>query len=215
MQEMKSRKKKQKMFEVKMSRVKAKKELGQNFLSDANLLHKIAVAAEIEDGYVLEIGPGPGGLTKSLICLARYVLAVEVDLDFTAILGELQEKHPNLDVVFMSILDFDFGDYCLKHHLSNRSWHLVANIPYYLTSKIIFWYQDQSSITSATLMVQEEFGQRLLAIPKTKSYNALSVIFQLTNQLMSSSEGDFILKKCITKNMITNTRKIGEKRILR
>lgn len=145
-----------------------KKKFGQNFLTDKNLLKKIVDSAKIEDKDVIEIGPGQGALTNYLAQSAKSVTAYEVDNDLKDFLFNLASNYNNVNINFIDILQADFP--------TDKEYHVVANIPYNITSPIIFKILEAKNIMSATLMVQKEVCDRITAKPNTKSYNALTVI---------------------------------------
>lgn len=147
-----------------------KKKFGQNFLTDKNLLQKIVNSAKIDGLDVIEIGPGQGALTNYLVLQAKTVTAYEVDNDLKDFLYNLASKHDNLTVNFMDILEVDLPN--------DKEYHVVANIPYNITSPIIFKLLESDNIKSATLMVQKEVCDRITASPGSKIYGALSVIIQ-------------------------------------
>lgn len=147
-----------------------KKHFGQNFLKDTNLLKKIVREADIKNKNVLEIGPGQGGLTKELVLVAKDVVAYEIDLSLKKFLDSLENECDNLSIIYQ-----DF----LKSELKlNEETHLVANVPYYITTPILFTFLETKNLKSATMMIQKEVAERLIAEPSTKAYNALSVLVQ-------------------------------------
>ncbi len=158
----------------------AKKSLGQNFLLDLNLAARIARAAgELAGTTVVEIGSGPGGLTRALLALgADRVIAVERDERATAALHEIAERYPGrLDVVPADALTFD-----PRPRLDRRPVRIVANLPYNIATALLVswvcvepwppWYD------AAILMFQREVAQRIVAGPGSKSYGRLSVLVQ-------------------------------------
>lgn len=147
-----------------------KKKFGQNFLTDKNLLKKIVDSADIKEKNVIEIGPGQGALTQFLVLDAKKVIAYEIDLDLKTYLESLEANHNNLTIKFEDILKVDIP--------KDEEYHVVANIPYNITSPIIFKILDTKNIKSATLMVQKEVCDRITANPNNKNYNGLSVIIQ-------------------------------------
>lgn len=147
-----------------------KKKFGQNFLRDKNLLKKIVDSANIKDKNVIEIGPGQGALTNFLVLDAKKVLAYEIDTDLKPSLEAIKANNENFDYIFQDILLVDLK---LK-----EPHHVVANIPYNITSPIIFKILETPLIESATLMVQKEVCDRITSEPNSKNYNALSVIVQ-------------------------------------
>lgn len=155
-----------------------KKSLGQNFLFDLNLTARIARAAEpLENITVVEIGPGPGGLTRALLALgARRVIAVERDQRAIAALEEIAERYPGrLDVVAGDALAVD-----LLAQLGPERGRIVANLPYNIATALLVgwltiepwppWYD------SLILMFQREVAERIVARPGSKTYGRLSVL---------------------------------------
>ncbi len=148
-----------------------KKKFGQNFLRDKNLLQKIVRESYIDNQHVIEIGPGQGALTSFLVEKAQSVTAYEIDESLKPILSELESKHPNLTVIYGDILELE-----LKN---DHEYHVVANIPYNITSPILFKILESKHIKTASIMIQKEVADRLLAKPGTKNYNALSILLQV------------------------------------
>lgn len=151
-----------------MKRHNFKKKFGQNFLTDTNLLNKIVREADVKNKDVYEIGPGMGALTKALLKDVKSLYAFEVDTDLKPFLDEIKEEYSNFDYIFEDILNKDLS--------SNKEYHVVSNIPYNLTSPIIFKILETKTIKSATLMVQKEVAKRITSSPNSKDYNALTLI---------------------------------------
>jgi 16S rRNA (adenine1518-N6/adenine1519-N6)-dimethyltransferase len=159
----------------------AKKALGQNFLLDLNLTLRIARAAEgVEGRTVIEIGPGPGGLTRALLAAgAARVIAVERDGRCLPALADIAARYPGrLEVVSGDALAFDAPE-----RLAGERALVVANLPYNIaTPLIIGWIKAEPWppwFASLTLMVQREFAERLVATPaQRKDYGRLSVLTQ-------------------------------------
>ncbi len=156
----------------------AKRSLGQNFLLDLNLTGRIARAAgPLEGVTVLEIGPGPGGLTRALLAHgARRVIAVERDERAMAALGEIAARHPDrLDVVNADALSFD-----VRQSLPEPPVRIVANLPYNIaTPLLISWLTGDSWppwYDRMVLMFQREVAERIVALPGSKPYGRLSVM---------------------------------------
>lgn len=167
--------------------VKAKKNLGQNFLIDQNAILGVVEAAGIEKGdQVIEIGPGIGSLTEQLLLAGAKVFAYEVDDSLPTILqNELPKKIDDqpLDSRFKLILkdvlkaDFkvDIGDF----FDFTKPIKVVANLPYYITTPIIFALAESDlHFTSLTLMMQKEVAERLEAQPGSKEYGPLTISVQ-------------------------------------
>jgi len=158
----------------------AKKSLGQNFLFDLNLASRIARAAGPLAGVaVLEVGPGPGGLTRALLALgAARVIAVERDERAIAALREIAARYPGrLDIIAADALSFD-----PKPYLGGGPVRIVANLPYNIaTALLIAWASIEPWppwYDSAVLMFQREVAERIVAAPGSKSYGRLSVLVQ-------------------------------------
>jgi 16S rRNA (adenine1518-N6/adenine1519-N6)-dimethyltransferase len=155
-----------------------KKSLGQNFLFDLNLTARIARAAEpLENITVVEIGPGPGGLTRALLALgARRVVAIERDQRAIAALEEIGARYPGqLEIVAGDALRIDPRD-----QLGPERARVVANLPYNIaTALLIGWLTAEPWppwYDSLLLMFQREVAQRIVATPGSKSYGRLSVL---------------------------------------
>jgi 16S rRNA (adenine1518-N6/adenine1519-N6)-dimethyltransferase len=158
----------------------ARKALGQNFLLDLNLAARIARAADPLAGVtVLEIGPGPGGLTRALLAQgAARVVAVERDERAIAAMHEIAARYPGrLDIIAADALTFD-----PRPHLSQGPVRIVANLPYNIATTLLVswlgvepwppWYE------CAILMFQREVAERIVAAPHSKAYGRLSVLAQ-------------------------------------
>jgi len=155
-----------------------KKSLGQNFLHDLNLTARIARAAEpLENITVVEIGPGPGGLTRALLSLgARRIIAVERDARAIAALEEISARYPDrLDIVAGDALTIDVRD-----HLGPERARIVANLPYNLaTAPLVNWLTAEPWPPwddSMVLMFQREVAERIVAKVGDKSYGRLAVL---------------------------------------
>jgi 16S rRNA (adenine1518-N6/adenine1519-N6)-dimethyltransferase len=153
----------------------ARKSLGQHFLLDLNLTRRIARAAgDIEGRTVLEVGPGPGGLTRALLEAGAHVLAVERDRRCLAALAELAEACPGrLILVEADALEFDEAA-----ALSSPA-PVVANLPYNIATPLLMkWLERPGLFERLTLMFQKEVAERLAAAPGSKAYGRLSAMVQ-------------------------------------
>ena len=164
---------------IRTHELAAKKSLGQNFLLDLNLTAKIArLAGDLSGSDILEIGPGPGGLTRGLLAEgARRVLAIEKDSRCLAALKDIQSRYPGrLDVVNVDALEFDPSE-----HLTAPI-KVVANLPYNVgTELLIRWLTPETwppYWDSLTLMFQKEVAERIVALPGSKAYGRLSILAQ-------------------------------------
>ncbi|MEM8822365.1 MAG: 16S rRNA (adenine(1518)-N(6)/adenine(1519)-N(6))-dimethyltransferase RsmA [Pseudomonadota bacterium] len=159
--------------------LRAKKSLGQNFLLDLNLTARIArVAGPLDGARVLEVGPGPGGLTRGLLAEgAAQILAVEKDARCLPALAEIAAAYPGrLTVVNGDALDID-----VSAHL-DPPWRVVANLPYNVgTALLVRWLTPRTwppPWDSLTLMFQKEVADRIVAAPGSKAYGRLAVLAQ-------------------------------------
>jgi len=163
---------------IRRHELSARKSLGQNFLLDLNLTGRIARAAGPLDGVtVLEIGPGPGGLTRALLAQgAARVIAVERDERAIAALAEISQHYPDrLQVIAGDALTFDIAPY-----LGERPVRVVANLPYNIaTALLVSWLTTEPWppwYDRLALMFQREVAERIVAQPGSKSYGRLSVL---------------------------------------
>lgn len=154
---------------------------GQNFLVDANVLARVADAADLrpEDG-VLEIGPGLGGLTRALAARAGRVLAVEVDTGlYAALTEETVADLPHVRVLLADFLELDLPA-CVPEHLGPGRHPVAANIPYSITSPVIVRLLEHGALFDRiVLLVQKEVADRLAARPATSEYGSLTLFVHL------------------------------------
>ena len=157
----------------------AQKKFGQNFLFDFNITRKIARAAgELGVGTIIEVGPGPGGLTRALFMEgARHVIALEKDPRFQGLLSIVQQAAAGegdvLDVLFQDALWVDYPSLCPPPR------RIVANLPYNVGTPLLFrWLETPHLFTRLVLMFQKEVADRLLAEPNTSDYGRLSIMCQ-------------------------------------
>ncbi|MQT11722.1 16S rRNA (adenine(1518)-N(6)/adenine(1519)-N(6))-dimethyltransferase RsmA [Segnochrobactrum spirostomi] len=155
----------------------ARKSLGQNFLLDLNLTGRIARAAEVEDRVVVEVGPGPGGLTRALLTAgARRVIAIERDERCLPALAEIADHYPGrLQVISGDALAVDFPAL-----VGGEPAQIVANLPYNVgTALLVGWLESEPWPPwwrSLTLMFQREVAERIVAPPGSEAYGRLGVI---------------------------------------
>ncbi len=160
--------------------LRVKKHFGQNFLTDQNLLRKIADSGKLtKASAVIEIGPGLGGLTEVLLAQAGKVLAYEIDTDLIPILNDQFRNQPHFHLLHQDILeaniDADIATY-LKDYTDIA---VIANLPYYITTPILMRFLETSKkVSRLIVMMQLEVASRLAAKPNTKEYNALSIVIQ-------------------------------------
>jgi 16S rRNA (adenine1518-N6/adenine1519-N6)-dimethyltransferase len=160
----------------------ARKSLGQNFLLDLNLTSRIARSTgSLEGHHVLEIGPGPGGLTRAILAAgAEHLTAIEMDERCLPALSEIEAHYPGkLTVIQGDALTID-----MQRLAQGRPTHIIANLPYNVASPLIIgWLQTEPWppwFDSITVMVQREYAERLVATPaQRKDYGRLSVLTAL------------------------------------
>ena len=161
---------------IKKYNIKAKKQWGQNFLLDDNLLRKMAKLSGIkQESTVVEIGPGLGSLTRHLLGLAKKVIAFEIDERLTEVL-KAEFKQDNFCLVKGDFLQIKLEDYLNEQ---DSEIMVCANLPYYITTPILFkLFKSPILIQSISVLVQKEVAERFCALPNTKQYGAISVITQ-------------------------------------
>jgi 16S rRNA (adenine1518-N6/adenine1519-N6)-dimethyltransferase len=156
----------------------ARKSLGQNFLLDLNLTARIARAGGPLDGItVVEIGPGPGGLTRALIAGgARRVIAIERDSRAIAALGEIAAHYPGR----LTVIEGDALETDIAPHLDGTATRIIANLPYNIaTALLVRWLAVEPWppwYTCLVLMFQREVAERIVAAPGTAPYGRLAVL---------------------------------------
>ena len=179
--------------------LRAKKSLGQNFILDPGITDRIALAGHIPEGaHILEIGPGPGGLTRSLLkSKARKVTAAELDDRAILALSELQQAAGvnRLDILKIDAMKLDIKE-IFKQGEQNL---IVANLPYNISVPLLMnWLfvmaEHPGLITRMALMFQREVAERITALPRTPDYGRVSVIAQHlchTQNVMTLPPGAF------------------------
>jgi 16S rRNA (adenine1518-N6/adenine1519-N6)-dimethyltransferase len=185
----------------------AKKSLGQNFLLDLNLTGRIARAAGPLDGVtVIEIGPGPGGLTRALLGAgARRIVAVERDSRALAALAEIYERHPGR----LSIVEGDALQFDPRPLLDGGAARIVANLPYNIaTALLVSWLTTEPWppwYDRLVLMFQREVAERIAAGPGSKQYGRLSVLAQWRTQariLFDINPSAFVPPPKVTSSLV-------------
>ncbi|MFS0906896.1 16S rRNA (adenine(1518)-N(6)/adenine(1519)-N(6))-dimethyltransferase RsmA [Priestia aryabhattai] len=157
-----------------------KKSLGQNFLIDTNILHRIVDHAEItEETGAIEIGPGIGALTEQLAKRAKKVLAFEIDQRLLPILADTLSPYPNAKVIHQDVLKADLKGTLEQEFENIEDLMVVANLPYYVTTPILMkLLEEQIPVRGIVVMLQKEVADRIAAKPGTKDYGSLSIAIQ-------------------------------------
>lgn len=149
------------------------KRYGQHFLNDRQALTDIADVLRMRpDELVVEIGPGRGALTELLLERAGHVIAVEIDHELSAWLRQRHEGDPRLTVIEADILETDLA------RIVNGPFAVVGNVPYYITTPILFHVLQAPLPTQVVLLVQREVAERIVAPHGSREYGALSVNVQ-------------------------------------
>jgi len=190
----KSNKDKNKSFERKgkFKDINFKKSLGQNFISDKNLLNSIVRLAEIDqEDNVLEIGAGAGTLTEVLALNAKKVLSYEIDTELKDRLIDITKNYSNLEIVFQDFMTVNERDI-----FNGKNFKVVANIPYYITTPIIFKLLNvKERISSMMFMVQKEVAVRFASKEGSKEYGIPSIMLQA---IADVSVAKVVPKECFT-----------------
>ena len=167
---------------AKMAQLRAKhdfrhsKSLGQNFLSDKNIIDAIIEGSEIgAEDLVIEIGPGMGVLTAAAAECASRVVAVEIDRHLIPILTETLEDYDNVELINADVMKTDLSEVVEKYRTSGKV-RIIGNLPYYITTPIVMkLLEERVPADSITIMMQKEVADRIKASPGSKTYGALSV----------------------------------------
>ncbi|EMT45284.1 MULTISPECIES: 16S rRNA (adenine(1518)-N(6)/adenine(1519)-N(6))-dimethyltransferase RsmA [Anoxybacillus] len=157
-----------------------KKSLGQNFLIEPNVLHRIVDFAELsEQTGVIEIGPGIGALTEQLARRAKKVVAFEIDQRLLPILDETLSPYGNVSIIHQDILKANVEKVIAEQLADVDDIMVVANLPYYVTTPIIMkLLTDRLPIRGMVVMLQKEVAERMAAKPGTKDYGSLTIAVQ-------------------------------------
>ncbi|MFL2790198.1 MAG: 16S rRNA (adenine(1518)-N(6)/adenine(1519)-N(6))-dimethyltransferase RsmA [Paracoccaceae bacterium] len=191
---------------LKNHQITAKKSLGQNFIFDENVLRKIvSFAGDLSKGQILEIGPGPGGLTQAILeAGAQKVVTVEKDPQFSPILSELKILFPNkLTVLLKDALKVDLRT------ITDSPLKIIANLPYQISTILLLnWLTEEicnTNCKSLTLMFQKEVADRIIAHPGSKTRSKISFITELfTNAkiVLNIPAGCFIPRPKVNSSLV-------------
>ena len=189
---------------IKEYNLKPKKKLGQNFLHDKNIISSIVNKANVEDEDIIEIGPGPGILTESILKnKARSLLVIEKDDSFEVNLKKIKNKYKdNFIYLIHDVIDFDFNK------LTKKEYKIVSNLPYNISVPFILKMikiREVISWKDMVLMVQKEVAERITANIGTKNYGRLSIMVNLNNdvkKLLNVKPSSFIPKPKVDSTVI-------------
>ena len=165
-------------FIMKKYGISANKSLGQNFLINQEVVDNIVGASDIcKEDLVIEIGPGLGTLTESLLENAGKVIAIELDERMLKILNDRFFMYENFEVINQDVLKVDLRELIKREKFHNKlkNAKIVANLPYYITTPIIMkLLEEELDIESITVMIQKEVADRLIATPGEKLSGAIT-----------------------------------------
>lgn len=175
------------------------KKFGQNFIFDKNLLQAIVTDSKItQNDEILEIGSGAGTLTKIICQNAKFVVSYEIDKRLKPILQQNLQDETNCNLVFKDALKTPISE--IEDNF-NGNYKIVANLPYYITTPLIFKFIEQSNrVISLTLMVQKEVAQRMTAKCGTAEYGTISAILNFY--------GNVKILRNVSKNMFMPKPKV-------
>ncbi|MBI3578720.1 MAG: ribosomal RNA small subunit methyltransferase A [Ignavibacteriales bacterium] len=179
-----------------------KKSLGQNFLQDDNVARNIVERLHLQqDDVVVEIGPGKGALTQHLTSHANAIIAIELDERAVGVLKEL--FGPTIEIIHADVREVNLTGLSQQR---GKRFRIIGNIPYYITSEILFWlFEHYAAVVDATMMVQLEVARRFVAKPRTKDYGILSILTQFYSKpelLFKVSRNSFYPKPSVDSAVV-------------
>ncbi len=168
------------------------KALGQNFITDANLLDAIVADSQItSDDVVVEIGTGAGTLTRAIAKVAKKVYSFEVDVNLQPVLALSLKGVGNAEVIFRDVLKMKDSELC---QIVGDKFKVVANLPYYITTPLAMRFIESTlDVESITIMVQKEVALRFVAKPNTADYSAITLAIEMA--------GDAKITRNVSRNM--------------
>lgn len=192
---------------IRRFHIRIKHKLGQNFLIRPDVVRAIADAAELSEGTpVLEIGPGIGTLTQALARTGADVTAFEIDRSLEEVLAHTLEPYSNVRIIYEDVMKAD-----LPAALGRKTWHVAANLPYYITTPILLYLiQSSLPISLYVFMMQKEVAQRIMADPGSKAYGALSIAVQYyctVEKVMDIPPSAFIPRPAVTSTVLKMKRR--------
>lgn len=187
-----------------------KKNYGQNFIVDKNIIQKIITSCDIDqETLVIEIGPGAGSLTVALAQYAKQVLCYEIDQTLQPILEENLSDYDNVDIIYDDFLKSNPMQDMKKYQYSKL--YVIGNLPYYITTPIIMKViEDDLPVNKVVIMVQKEVGDRLKASPGTRDYGSFTVFLDYyfeVHKLLDVSRNVFLPKPNVDSIVVEFVRK--------
>lgn len=176
----------------KMEKFKFKKHYGQNFISDKNLLKAIVLDSGLTNqDNVLEIGPGKGALSREIVEVAKKLVCIEIDTSLKPFLDEVLKSKNNVKVIYNDVMKIDTS--IIESEFDGK-YKIIANLPYYITTPIIFKFLENSNnIQSITIMVQKEVAERICSNNIDPNYGVLSI--------MCNHYANCEIKRIVKRNM--------------
>ena len=153
--------------------LRARKNFGQNFLVDPLIVERCAKQS-FSEGAVIEIGPGIGGLTEQLAKVSKHVTAYEIDENLIPVLKDVLADYDNVEILLQDFLECDLDEKVKELKEKYGTVSVCANLPYYITTPVLFRIFECPDIRHITVMVQKEVGERFAAKPNDSEYSALS-----------------------------------------
>ena len=196
--------------------LKAKKGYGQNFLVDPVIVEKCAMLAHCE-GAVIEVGPGIGSLTEQLARYATYVRAYEIDEGLLPVLQETLKDYKNVDVILQDFLAVHLDTEVKQLKNKYGSVAVCANLPYYITTPVLFKIFECPEIEYITVMVQKEVASRIMAEPGVDNYGAitLAVRYYAEPELAANVPPNCFMPRPTVGSAVLNLRCFGDRKPVR
>ena len=187
-----------------------KKNYGQNFIIDRNIIEKIVASSQIDENtLVIEIGPGAGSLTVGLAQHAKQILCYEIDTTLKPVLEDNLKSYKNVDIIYG-----DFLKSCPLEDIKKYQYtklYVIGNLPYYITTPIIMKIvEDHLPVDKLVIMVQKEVGDRFRAKPGTRDYGSFTVFLNYyfdVHKLLDVSRNVFLPKPNVDSSVVEFTRK--------
>lgn len=200
---------------IKKYDIRAAKKLGQNFLVDDTTLEKITDISDIKaDDLVIEIGPGLGNLTQYIFEKTNFVIAVEIDKKMVDILNQRFKDRSDFLLINDDILKLNLDQVIRKYqekvNVNFKNVKCIANLPYYITTPILFYLlQSTEIICDFTLMVQKEVADRIVALPNSKDYGILTLTIKYLSdvKVVSQVSKDFFIPRPNVDSAIITLKK--------
>lgn len=188
-------------------KLSAKISLGQNFLVDEKVIEKIVNNMdESDDVAIIEIGPGLGALTEKLLERSQKLVSIEIDQNMVEVLHDNFSDVEHFELIHEDILKFDLDALVKQLKKDYKNVYLIANLPYYITSDILLnVFKLNTPIDQLMVMVQTEFGERLVSKHNTKAYRPVTVVaktFYKCKMSFNISKNVFYPKPKITSSIV-------------